>query len=202
MQSITKALVGTVAAGAMVMASATPAFAQSRRDRDDGIDVGDVIAGALIIGGIAAVASAAGRNRGYDDGYVYEGNGRSSDPYYNGRYDPRYDNRYNDQYYNAGSSRQAVEQCVYAAERNANRYSYGGRSQVTDIRQIDRKRDGYTVKGRIAVNTRNSNWRNGWNNDYRGWSRNYAGYDAGNFTCKVRYGQVVDLDYSGVRGLG
>ncbi|HEU4651964.1 MAG TPA: hypothetical protein VFS49_11185, partial [Croceibacterium sp.] len=107
MKSITKALVGTVAAGAMAMGSAAPAQAQYRdryRDRD-GIDVGDVIAGALIIGGIAAVASAAGRNRGYDDGYVYEGNGRYGDPYYNGRYD----NRYNDQYYNAGSSRQAVE---------------------------------------------------------------------------------------------
>src|SRR5688572_6031817 len=89
MKTITKALVGTVAAGAMAMTTAVPAQAQSR-DRDNGIDVGDVIAGALIIGGIAAVASAVGRNRGYDDGYVYEGgnyrydNGR----YYNG-------NRYN-----------------------------------------------------------------------------------------------------------
>jgi hypothetical protein len=187
MQSITKALVGTVAAGAMVMGSATPALAQSRHRDHDGIDAGDVIAGALIIGGIAAVAAAASgnRNRGYNDGYVYEGRG--------------YDNRY---YNNAGNSRQAVEQCVYAAETNANRYSYGGRSQVTDIRQIDRKRDGYTVKGRIAVNARNANWQRGWGNDYRGYNNNYRGYDSGNFTCKVRYGQVVDLDYSGVRGLG
>ena len=185
MKTLTKALVGTVAAGAMVMGSATPAFAQYRDRRDnDGIDVGDVIAGALIIGGIAAVASAATRNnRGYNDGYVYEGRG--------------YDGRYN----RAGDSRQAVEQCVYAAERNASRYSYGGGAQVTDIRNIDRKRDGYTVKGRIAVNTRNANWQRGWGNDYRGWNNNYRGYDAGNFTCKVRYGQVVDLDYSGVRGL-
>jgi hypothetical protein len=196
MKTITKALVGTVAAGAMAMTTAVPAQAQSR-DRDNGIDVGDVIAGALIIGGIAAVASAVGRNRGYDDGYVYEGgnyrydNGR----YYNG-------NRYNDRYYNSGDPRQAVEQCVYAAERNANRYSYGGNAQVTDIRNIDRKRDGYTVKGRIAVNTRNGDWRRGWGNDYRGYNNNYRGYDSGNFTCKVRYGQVVDLDYSGVRGLG
>ena len=202
MQSITKALVGTVAAGAMVMASATPALAQSRRDRDGGIDVGDVIAGALIIGGIAAVASAAGRNRGYNDGYVYEGRGYDGRTY-NGQYDNRqYDNRYYNQYTSAGDPRQAVEQCVYAAERNANRYSYGGNSQVTDIRQIDRKRDGYTVKGRIAVNARNANWRNGWGGDYRGYNNAYRGYDAGNFTCKVRYGQVVDLDYSGVRGLG
>ena len=116
-----------------------------------------------------------------------------------------YDNRYAQ----AGDPRQAVEQCVYAAENGANRYSYGGRSQVTDIRQIDRKRDGYTVRGRIAVNTQGRNYRRGdprygrgWNNDYRGWNSAYSGYDSGQFTCKVRYGQVVDLDYDGVRGLG
>jgi hypothetical protein len=195
MKTISKALVGTIAAGAMAMTS-SPAYAQfgGNRDRNDGIDVGDVIAGALIIGGIAAVAGAVGnnRNRGYNNGggYVYEGNGNvyNNDGYnYNG--------------YGAGDSRSAVEQCVYAAENNANRYSYGGRSQVTDIRNIDRKRDGYTVKGRIAVNTRNSNWQRGWNNDYRGYNNQYSGYDSGNFTCKVRYGQVYDLDYSGIRGL-
>lgn len=202
MKSITKALVGTVAAGAMAVTATVPAQAQSRNRDHDGIDVGDVIAGALIIGGIAAVASAVGgRNRGYDNGgYVYEG-GNYNGPY-NSRYDPRYNGRYNNQYYNAGDPRQAVEQCVNAAERNANRYSYGGNSQVTDIRNIDRKRDGYTVKGRIAVNTRNANWQRGWGNDYRGYNNAYQGYDSGSFTCKVRYGQVVDLDYSGVRGLG
>jgi len=196
MKIISKALVGTIAAGAMAVTTATPAQAR-------GVDVGDVIAGALIIGGIAAVAGAVGRNRGYDDGYVYEGNG-------NYRYNDRYDNRYyNNNYNRAGDPRQAVEQCVYAAERNANRYSYGGNSQVTDIRNIDQKRDGYTVRGRIAVNQMGRNYRSsdarygrGWNGDYRGWNNNYRGYDAGTFTCKVRYGQVVDLDYNGVRGLG
>jgi hypothetical protein len=200
MKSITKALVGTVAAGAMAMTAAAPAQAQYRdrdRDRGDGIDVGDVIAGALIIGGIAAVASAAGRNRGYDGGYVYEGRG------YDDRYDRdgRYDRDYRG-YDRAGSSRQAVEQCVYAAEQNASRYSYGrGGAQVTDIRNIERHRDGYTVKGRIAVNTGSRNWRSGWGNDWRGWDNRYSGYDAGKFTCDVRYGRVVDLDYSGIRGL-
>ena len=66
MKSISKALIGTVAAGAMAMGAASPAQAQWRdRDRGDGIDAGDIIAGALIIGGIAAIASAAG-NDGYD----------------------------------------------------------------------------------------------------------------------------------------
>jgi hypothetical protein len=196
MKSISKALVGTVAAGAMAMASATPAQAQFR-DRDyrsdrGGIDVGDVIAGALIIGGLAAVTGAIGRNRGYNnDGYVYEG----------GRYNNGYNNGYNYNYGRAGDPRQAVEQCVYAAEQNARRASYGGNANVTDIRDINNRRDGYTVKGRIAVNTRNSNWRSGWGNDYRGWDNRYSGYDAGNFTCRVQYGRVVDLDYSGIRGL-
>jgi hypothetical protein len=190
MKSFTKALVGTVAAGAMAVTATAPAQAQYRdrdRDRGNGIDAGDIIAGALIIGGIAAVASAGSNNRygrndrydGYDRGYS-----RSGDP------------------------RQAVEQCVNAAERNASRYSYRGNAQVTDIRNIDRKSDGYTVKGRIAVNTNNRDWRrgdnrygNGWGNDYRGWNDSYRGYDAGKFTCKVRYGQVYDIDYSGIRGL-
>lgn len=198
MKTITKALVGTVAAGAMAMGSAAPAQAQYRdryRDRD-GIDVGDVIAGALIIGGIAAVASAANRGR-YNDGYVY-----------NGRYNDRYDYRYNDYYNRSGSARQAVEQCVYAAERDASRYSWRGNAQVTDIRNIERRRDGYTVRGRIAVNTMGRDWRRGddyygrgWDNDYRGWDNGYRGYDSGRFTCQVRYGRVVDLDYSGIRGL-
>ena len=191
MKSITKALVGTVAAGAMAMTAAAPAQAQWRdRDRHhgNGIDAGDIIAGALIIGGIAAVASAAGRDRGYG-GRVYQGRG------YDGY---GYDNY---GYGRGGDPRQAVEQCVYAAERNANRYSYGGRAKVTDIRSVNNRRDGYTVKGRIAVNTRSNDWRRGWGNDYRGWNDNYRGYDAGRFTCDVRYGRVVDLDYSGIRGL-
>ena len=88
MKSISKALVGTVAAGAMAMASATPAQAQWRdRDRDrGGIDAGDIIAGALIIGGIAAVTGAiGGRSRGYDGrvyerGYGYDGYGALNAP--------------------------------------------------------------------------------------------------------------------------
>jgi hypothetical protein len=183
MKTLSKALVGTVAAGAMAMTSASPAMA---RDRDhDGIGAGEIIAGALIIGGIAAVASAAG-NR---DRYRYD------DDRYRGN------NGYGNDYDRYGNSRQAVEQCVRAAEQNANRYSYGGGARVTDIRDIDRKRDGYEVEGRIAVNTRNVDWRRGWGNDYRGYNSRYSGYDSGKFKCEVRYGRVVDLDYSGIRGL-
>jgi hypothetical protein len=200
MKNISKALakgaIATVAAGAMAVTSATPAFARDHRD-NDGIGAGEIIAGALIIGGIAAIASAASNDRDrYDD-----------------RYDDRYGDRYGDRYnnrngYGRQNSRHAVEQCVQAAERTASRYSYGGNANVTDIRRINRTRDGYTVKGRIAVNQMNRNWRSGdrnygrgWDNDHRGWNNRYRGYDAGNFTCKVRYGRIADLDFSGIRGL-
>jgi hypothetical protein len=185
MKTLSKALVGTVAAGAMAMASASPAMARDHRD-NDGIGAGEIIAGALIIGGIAAVAAAASNDRDryrYDD-YSYRGNDRYGYDY----------NRY-------GNSRQAVDQCVRAAQSTANRYSYGGRAQVTDIRDIDRKRDGYEVKGRIAVNSRSNDWRRGWGNDYRGYNDRYRGYDSGSFKCRVSYGRVVDLDFSGIRGL-
>lgn len=196
MKTITKALVGTVAAGAVAMSSASPAFA---RDRDNGISTGEVIAGALILGGIAAVVASNNND--------------------NDRYDSRYDDRYGDYNYgdnrrgygngyNAGNSRYAVEQCVSAAERGAGRYAYRGNVDVTDIRSVSRTRDGYNVRGRIAVNQMGRDWRsgdrrygNGWNNDYRGWNNRYRGWDSGSFTCKVRYGRVADLDYSGIRGL-
>ncbi|MEL6540755.1 MAG: hypothetical protein AAFQ34_05070, partial [Pseudomonadota bacterium] len=61
-KTIAKGTLGTVAAGAMALASATPAMADDRRDRG-GISAGDVIAGAVVIGGIAALAGAFDRNR-------------------------------------------------------------------------------------------------------------------------------------------
>jgi hypothetical protein len=195
MNIMTKALLGTGAAAAALVSTASPVLARDR----DGIDVGDIIAGAVVLGGIAAVAGAIGNDRGY--GYDYpSGSYRYNDRYgYNDRYD-----RYT---YRTGNPRQAVEQCVYAAEREAGRYSYG-RADVTDIRNVDRNSRGYTVRGRIAVDGNNRGWRNGdsyygrgWNNDYRGWNSSLRGYDSGSFRCRVEYGRVVDVDFSGIRGL-
>jgi hypothetical protein len=177
MKTISKALIGTVAAGAMAL-SASPAAARDRHD--DGIDAGDIIAGALVIGGIAAVASSIGHDRGY--------NGTYGGPYY-GDYNGRYDNGYGYNYNRYGNSRQAVQQCVNAAQRSA----YGAR--VTDIRSIDRKRDGYRIKGTVVVNERGGGWGRDYNYRYNG--RNY---DQGKFSCDVQYGRVVDVDFSGLRG--
>lgn len=187
MKIISKALVGTVAAGAMAMASASPAQARDHRDHG-GVDVGDVIAGALMIGGIAAIASAASNNR--NRGAYRYGDDRRG---YNSGY---------------GNPRAAVEQCVYAAERTANRYSYGNRSKVTDIRRVRDRRGGFRVEGRIAVNQMGRDWRRGdhdrgrgWGNDHRGWNNRYRGYDSGKFTCDVNRGRISNLRFSGIRGL-
>jgi len=197
MTILTKALLGTGAAAAALVSTASPALARDR----DGIDAGDIIAGAVVLGGIAAVAGAIGNNDRYDRGYSY------GEPYYGG-YNDRY--VYNDRYdrygYRNGNPRQAVEQCVYAVEREAARYSYG-RADVTDIRDIDRNSRGYTIRGRVAVNSMGRGYRNGdsyygrgWNNDYRGWNNNLRGYDSGSFKCRVEYGRVVDVDVDGIRG--
>jgi hypothetical protein len=72
------------------------------------------------------------------------------------RYDDRYRGRYDDarygygyDYNRYGNSRSAVSQCVNSVERGSRRY---GRTDVTEVTSIDRKRDGYRVKGRVIVN--------------------------------------------------
>lgn len=199
MKTIAKALVGTAAAAAVAVSSASPAVA---RDHRGGIDGGDIIAGALVIGGIAAIAAAAsnGNNNRYDyDRYGYGGDWRGRDGWNDGRY--------RDGYYGRGNPRQAIEQCVRAAERNAARYSYG-RADVTDIRDVRNTRWGYEVRGRIAVNSQGRDWRygdrtygRGWGGDYRGWDNSLRGYDSGSFKCRFEQGRVSDIDYSGIRGL-
>jgi hypothetical protein len=197
MKTFSKALVATVATGAMAAASISPAYA---RHDGDGIGAGEIIAGALVIGGIAAVAASADNDR-YDRGdrgdRVYRDRSGYRD---NDRYGYRDGNR-------RGNPRSAVEMCIRAAENTASRFSYG-RADVTDIRDVDWDRGGFTVKGRIAVNSMGRSWHRGdrdygrgWGGDYRGWNNNYRGYDAGRFTCDVRYGRVVDIDFSGIRGL-
>ncbi len=201
MKTLSKALVGTVAAGAMAISSATPAFAEGRHNDRDGISAGDVIAGALVIGGIAAIASAASNN---DRDYRYDRAGYGD---YGYNYGTNYNRGYGYGYRYRDNPRQAVEQCVRAAERQASRYSYGN-ADVTDIRQVRDTRYGLEVKGRIAVNSMGRGWRGGdgyygrgWGGDYRGWNSNLRGYDSGNFTCRYDRGRVVDIDFSGIRGL-
>ena len=175
MTKMTKAAVGAATAGAM-LASAAPAAARDRYDRD-GISAGEIIAGAVVIGGLAAILSSSNNDR-------YDRNGRYDDRY-RGRYenDARYGYGYD--YNRYGNSRSAVSQCVSAVERGTSRY---GRTDVTQVTSIDRKRDGYRVKGRVVV-------RDGYGGR---WGRD-GSYDQGKFSCDVRYGRVQDIDYSGLR---
>ena len=176
--NLTKAAIGAATAGAMLM-SAAPAAARDRYDRD-GISAGEIIAGAVVIGGLAAILSS-GDNDRYDR-YDRRYDGRYDDRY-RGRYDdPRYGYGYN--YNRYGNSRRAVSQCVGAVERGSRRY---GRTDVTEVTSIDRKRDGYRVKGRVIV-------RDGYGDR---WGRG-GYYDKGKFTCEVRYGRVQDIRFSGL----
>lgn len=174
MKILTKTLVGTVAAGAMAMTSAAPAFA---RDRDKGISTGEVIAGAVILGGIAAILSSSGNK----DRHYRDRNYRGYDNTYNRGYDRN--SRYHNVGYNNGNGRAAVERCVRAAERDARRGGYRY-ANVTQIRDVDSTRYGWRVKGRIDVQG----------------ARGYRG-DSGKFTCDLSRGRVVDVDFSSVRGL-
>jgi hypothetical protein len=176
MQSFTKAALCTAAAGAMAFTTAAPADAQRYRDRDnDGISAGEVIAGALIIGGIAAIASAGDRDR-----------------------DRYRDNRYRDNYYRSnGNPRRAIHKCVRVAENQARRAGYRY-ANVVDINRVRDTRRGWNITGRIEVDGAR-----GYRDQRRGYDR--RGYnrrgDSGRFSCEIRRGRVVDIDYRGIRGL-
>ncbi len=196
MKSIKKALakgtLGTVAAGAMAVASASPAMADDHRyrDRDNGISAGEVIAGAVVLGGLAAIFSS-GNNDRYDRDYRYDRNDRYDRRDRRGSYRGGYDN-----------GRYAVEQCVREVERYAQRRT-GSRAEVYEIRDVDRERRGFEVEGRIAVRDDyryrdNRRWRG--RGDYRRGYRN-DGWDEGRFSCDIRRGRVTDIDIDGIRGL-
>lgn len=169
-KTISKAMLGTVAAGAMALAPATPALADDDRDRG-GIGAGEIIAGAVVIGGIAALAGAFDGDRGrFDDRRNWD-RGRNW-------------NRGNR--FARGGSRRAINRCVRAAERQARRFGGWRFADVTRIRDVDATRRGFRVEGRIQVQG-NRNFR-----------RNS---DRGRFTCFFDGRGRPFIDFDGVRGL-
>lgn len=200
-KSIAKGGIATIAAGAMAFGAASPAYAQDHRDNDrDGISVGEIIAGAVIIGGIAAIASSGNRDRGYD----YRGNGQY---YGNSGYNGYNGNNGYNRYDNRGNPRAAVERCVAAVRQDAQRSGYRN-AQVTEIRDVRDTRQGWRVKGRIMVNAGYQGGRynqNGYYDRYgryHQWNNNNNSSDSGNFTCDVERGRVNDVDYNGLRRMG
>lgn len=182
MKFMTKSLLSAGAAAAALVGATAPAAA---RDNDK-ISAGEVIAGAVILGGLAAVIASSDNDRDrYDDRYYRYDNGNYGyDNYHRGGRHNRGGWGYN----NHGGGRAAVNQCINAVERWASRYS---RADVTQIRDIDRTRYGYRVSGNLVV-------RDGWRGRDR-YDRGYdRGYDKGRFTCYVERGRVVDIDYRGL----
>lgn len=174
MKNILKALTGTAAAAAMVV-SATPAMANDRER--GGIGAGEIIAGALVIGGIAAIAGAfdGDKDRRFDR------RGVRGDVRGDFRGDFRRNNRGFD------NPRAAVNQCIRVAERRAGQAF--GPAQVTEIRDVDRTRFGFRVEGRIVVE-----------DNFRGRGRGFRNrLDRGRFTCNVDGGRGADIRF---RGLG
>ena len=117
-----------------------------RRHRD-GIDGGDLLAGILVIGGIAAIASAASkkaRDRRYDDRDY-----RSENP----RYDDRRSDRREDSRYDRGSGDMelAINACSDAAERQA-----GRDARVATIESVVRDGSGWRVEGELANSAQRS----------------------------------------------
>jgi hypothetical protein len=152
-------LLGAVAAMALIAVSATPALA---RDRErDGISAGEIIAGAVVIGGIAALAGAFDGDRDRWDRGGWDRGGWGF----------------------GGGPRAAVDRCVRAAENQARRFGGYRFADVIDVRDIDRTRDGFRVRGRIEVGG--------------GWNRS----DRGRFTCRLDGRGAPLIDFDGIRGL-
>ncbi len=162
---------GAVAATALTAASATPALADDHRDRG-GISAGEIIAGAVVIGGIAALAGAFDGDRDRWDDRRWDDRGWDrGDRWDRGGWGFR------------SSPRAAVERCVRGAENQARRFGGYRYADVIDVRDIDRTRDGFRVRGRIEVGG--------------GWNRN----DRGNFTCRIDGRGAPFIDFDGIRGL-
>lgn len=99
------------------------------RHRDNGIDAGDVLAGVLILGGIAAIASAASKERA-EDRYParYPDDVRYGTPSSEGRFESR------------GIDR-AVDMCVREVER--------GQGYVAGVDSANRDAEGWRVAGEL-----------------------------------------------------
>jgi len=173
-----KAALGAVAAGALAFGSATPAMADDHRDRDRGIGAGEIIAGALVIGGIAALAGAFDGDDDWRD-RNWRGDRRGWRGDRRGWRGDRRGGRF-------GDPRFAINRCVRAAENQARRFGGWRFADVTEIRDVDRKRYGFKVKGRIVVEE-----------NYR-FRRNF---DRGRFTCRLDGRGRPRIDFDGVRGL-
>ena len=165
MKAISKTMLGAGAVAVAALSFAAPAEAQYRRyDRNRGVDAGDIITGIAVLGGIAAITSAIGR----DDG----------------RYGYGYGNRYRNNY------NYAVQACAQEAQRMGrgqvqildvdragnDRYRVRGIVQAGYGGGYDRYDRGYS---------------RGYGSRY---DRGYGSYGRDDFTCVARgNGRITDF---------
>ena len=144
----------SIAIAAALSLTATPAFARHYSDwgrHDDRIDAGDVLTGILIIGGLAAIASAASksdrdrrardyeRNRDYRDSSTTDGNyGDESRPEWR---EDGAERDYSPQPQGTRNSDRAVDQCVAETER--------GEARVETVDAVNREGAGWRITGRM-----------------------------------------------------
>lgn len=139
-----------LAASASMIAS--PALARDRwhhgRHHGDGIDAGDVLAGILIIGGIAAIADAASKDD--DDEVVYREPYPAPYPDERPEYRPEYAPRAPSQDYVGGGIDHAVDMCVDQVER--------GDETVASVDNATRTGDGWRISGQLGTGGGFSCW--------------------------------------------
>jgi hypothetical protein len=127
MHRLPKLVLSASAAALLVTSFAAPADARRYRhwDYDRGVDFGDLVVGAIIIGGIAVLASEIGKARD-KDGTVF---GRDRDRR------------------GGNTESAAIDACSDAAERRA---AESGRSaRVSDIGRVERSGDQFRVRGTL-----------------------------------------------------
>ncbi len=169
MKAVSKLITGAAAAALVTIGAAAPAEAQYRdryRDRG-GIDAGDIVTGIAILGGIAAVSSAIGRDGG------------------------RYGYGYRDRY--RGGYTAAVNSCGYEAERigrgrvqitDVDRTG-NDRYRVRGVIDSGYDRGGYGRYGRGGYDRY----------DRYGRYDRYDRYDREDFTCYARgNGRITDFN--------
>jgi hypothetical protein len=156
MAALKKTLGATIIA-AMLATSAAPAFARPgygwgnphgwgghgggrwRRDRDD--DFGSFLLGAVIAGGIIAIASSAAKaKKDRDNGVVYGGDSNRSDGGSRAEA-PRESRNWTD------AQNDAANVCADGAEALASKR--GVEAKVDDIDFVERDGEGYRVEGRM-----------------------------------------------------
>ncbi len=137
MRRLTKTILATAAAATLATGMAAPASARDFGGRyygghHHGSGFGNFLAGALVVGTVAAIASSAARkDRGYDRSYP------PPPPGYG----------YNESF---GDDDNGLTACAATAEREAQRYTRDN-ARVVDIRAVDNSGRNTRFTGRVEV---------------------------------------------------